>query len=183
VVTNSKKTLHKDSSLIAFAMGNKQLYDFINKNKTIETRPTSYVNDPVIIGKNDNFVSINSTLAVDLTGQVCSESIGFNQYSGTGGQLDFVRGARYSKGGKSFIALNSTALTKNGPISKICCTLMPGTVVTVPRTEVQYIVTEYGITDLWGKGVRERVMSMISIAHPDFREQLTQEAITAGLIF
>ena len=144
--------------------------------------PVPYVNDPRNIGKNNNLMSINNTLMVDLTGQVCSESIGFNQFSGTGGQLDFVRGAKYSKGGKSFIALNSTAETKNGTVSKITCALPPGTAVTTPRTDTQYVVTEYGIADVWGRTIPERVEALISIAHPDFRDQLTLEAKEAKLI-
>lgn len=183
VIGNTKKNIHQGKSVIATAIGDKQLHQFIDKNDSIEARAASYVNDPNIIGQHDKFVSINSTLAVDLTGQVCSETIGFTQYSGTGGQLDFVRGARKSKGGKSFIALKSTAMTKSGIASKISSALQPGTVVTVPRTEVQYIVTEYGIVNLWGKDIQSRVKAMISIAHPDFREKLTSEAVEAGLLF
>jgi len=182
VVNNTKKNIHQGKSVVATAIGDKQLHQFIDKNDSVEARAASYVNDPNVIGQHDNFVSINSTIAVDLTGQVCSETIGFTQYSGTGGQLDFVRGARYSKGGKSFIALKSTAITKKGMVSKISCSLQPGSVVTVPRTEVQYIVTEYGIVNLWGTDIQSRVKAMISIAHPNFREKLTSEAVEAGLL-
>jgi len=182
VINNTKKNIHQGKSVVATAIGDKQLHQFINRNNSVEARAASYVNDPNIIGQHDNFVSINSTIEVDLTGQVCSETIGFRQYSGTGGQLDFVRGARYSKGGKSFIALKSTAMTKKGMVSKISCCLQPGSVVTVPRTEAQYIVTEYGIVNLWGKDIQSRVRAMISIAHPDFREKLTSEAVEAGLL-
>jgi 4-hydroxybutyrate CoA-transferase len=183
VITCRKKNFHKDKIVMSFAMGNKKTFTFMNKNKMIEQRPVSYVNDPYIIAKNDNLMSINGTLAVDLTGQVCSESIGFDQFSGTGGQLDFVRGARYSKGGKSFIALKAATNTKHGRVSKICCALPPGSVVTTPRSEVQYIVTEFGIADLFGKDIQERVNAMISIADPGFKDQLRNEAIEAGLIF
>jgi 4-hydroxybutyrate CoA-transferase len=182
VVTCKKKNFHKDKIVMSFAMGNKQSLAFMNKNKMIEQRPVAYVNDPNIIGKNDNLMSINGTLAVDLTGQVCSESLGYQQFSGTGGQLDFVRGASYSNGGKSFIALKSVTNGKNRTVSKVCCALPPGSVVTTPRSEVQYIVTEFGIAELRGKSIQERVNEMISISHPDFREKLRDEAIGAGLI-
>ena len=148
----------------------------------IDMRPIEYVNNPYLIGKNDNLISVNSTLTVDLTGQVCSESIGFRQFSGTGGQLDFVRGARTSKGGKSFIALMSTADTKNGKVSKISCSMLPGTVVTTPRSDTMYVVTEYGIVNIWGKSISERAKALISIAHPDFRDQLTDEAKENNLL-
>ncbi len=182
VINNTKKNIHPGKSVVATAIGDKQLLQFIDRNDSVEAHAASYVNDPDIIGQHDNFVSINSTLEVDLTGQVCSETIGFTQYSGTGGQLDFVRGARRSKEGQSFIALKSTAMTKKGRVSKISCSLQPGTVVTVPRTEVQYIVTEYGIVNLWGKDIQSRVREMISIAHPDFREKLISEAVEVGLL-
>ncbi len=176
VITCRKKNLHPDKIIFAFGMGTREMYDFMHQNDFLEMRPVSYVNDTRIVGSNDNLISVNSTLAVDLTGQVCSESIGFNQFSGTGGQLDFVRGARYSKGGKSFIALLSTAETKKGRVSKINCILPPGSVVTTPRTDTMYVVTEYGIADVWGKNISDRVKAMISIAHPDFRDQLLDEA-------
>ena len=182
VITNARKNINQGKSTIVTAIGNKQLHQFIDKNEAIEACSAAYVNDPNVIGQHDNFISINNTIAVDLTGQVCSETIGFKQFSGTGGQLDFVRGARKSKGGKSFIALKSTAMTKKGLVSKISCALQPGTVVTVPRTEVQYIVTEYGVVNLWGQDISSRVKAMISIAHPDFRKQLTAEAIEVGLL-
>lgn len=125
---------------------------------------------------------MNTALAVDLTGQVASETLGFSQYSATGGQLDFVRGARMSQGGKSIIALKSTAMAKGGAISRIASTFAPGTVVTTPRSDVQYIATEYGIADLSDKSVPQRVGAMIGLAHPDFRDQLAREALEAGLI-
>jgi acyl-CoA hydrolase len=138
---------------------------------------------PSAIGKNDNFVSINACLMVDLTGQVCSESIGFRQYSSTGGQLDYVRGAALSKGGKSFLCLPSVNVDKKGNMRSTISTRLPaGQVVTVPRTDVMYVVTEYGIADLYNKSISERVEALIAIAHPDFRESLRNEAIEAGLI-
>jgi len=182
VITCARKNFHPDKMICAFAGGDQELSDYMHQNRFVEILPVPYINDPRNIGKNDNLMSINNTLMVDLTGQVCSESIGFNQFSGTGGQLDFVRGAKYSKGGKSFIALNSTAETKNGTISKITCALPPGTAITTPRTDTQYIVTEYGIVNVWGKTLPERVEALISIAHPDFRDQLTLEAKEAKLI-
>lgn len=182
VINCSKKNFHPNKITYAFGMGMQEMYEFMHKNQMFESCPAMYVNDPRNIGRNDNFMSINSTLSVDLTGQVCSESIGFRQYSGTGGQLDFVRGSRYSKGGKSFIALLSTADTKDGKVSKISSSLLPGTVVTTPRTDTMYVVTEYGIANLWGKSIAERVEEMIAIAHPDFRDQLTQEAKEVQLI-
>jgi len=140
--------------------------------------------DPYNIAKNDNFISVNNCLAVDLTGQVCSESLGFNQFSGTGGQIDFIRGAALSKGGMSFIALPSTVTDKNGNMSsRITCTLLPGSVITTPRTDVQYIVTEYGVAELKDKSIPDRVEAMISIAHPDFRDQLRSEAKKVGLLY
>ena len=148
----------------------------------VETAPISYVNDVMNIAKNDNFMSINNALTIDLTGQVCSETLGFDMYSGTGGQIDFVRGARHSKGGKSFIALKSTAKTKKGPISRISSVLSPGTIVTTPRTDIQYVVTEYGIANLYNKSISQRVKLMIEIAHPDFRDELREDALKAGLL-
>lgn len=182
VVTGSKKTFHPHKTVFAFGAGERSMYDFMDHNPDVECAPVSYVNNVNNIAKNDNLISINNTLSVDLTGQVCSETIGFNQYSGTGGQVDFVRGAQLSKGGKSFITLQSTAKTSKGLISRITTSLLPGTIVTTPRTDVQYIVTEYGIADLQNKGIKDRVREMIKIAHPDFREILTEEAKQAGLI-
>lgn len=168
--------------LAAFGLGNQKMYDYIATG-AIKFAPIYYVNDPYEIAKNDNFISINGCLMTDLTGQVCSESIGFRQYSSTGGQLEFVKGAQMSKGGKSFLCLRSTLTDKNGKlVSKINCTLPPGAVVTTPRSEVMYIVTEYGIADMYLKPIEERVRAMISIAHPDFREQLYKEAVQNGLL-
>ena len=182
VINCSKKTFHRDKIVCGFGIGTKELYEFMDHNPLIAAFPISYINDISNIAKIDNFVSINNALTVDLTGQVCSETLGFSVYSGTGGQLDFVRGAQLSKGGQSFIALKAAANTKNGPISRISSVLPPGTVVTTPRTDVQYIVTEYGIADLYNKSNEQRVKAMVSIAHPDFRDQLTKEAKDAGLL-
>ncbi|MBU2512213.1 4-hydroxybutyrate CoA-transferase [bacterium] len=182
VINGSKKTFHEGKILCVFGLGTKKTYDYMHRNLMVETAPVSYVNKIANIAKNDNMISINNTLAVDLTGQVCSETIGFDQYSGTGGQLDFVRGAKNSKGGKSFIALNSTAKTPEGTVSRISCVLPPGTAVTTPRTDVQYVVTEYGIADLWMKSMPNRVRSLIGIAHPDFRDNLEREAREVGII-
>lgn len=165
-----------------FAQGSQALYDYISQGH-VEFMPLSIVNDPVEIAKNDNMISINACMMADLTGQVCSESIGFRQYSGTGGQLDFVRGATMSKGGKSFLCLSSTRTDKQGRRhSKITVDLPKGAVVTTPRSDVMYIATEYGIADLYLRSIEDRVHAMISIAHPDFREELYEQAVQNGLI-
>lgn len=178
----AKKGAISGKQVAAFGLGMQSLYDYIAEGH-VELMPISYVNNPYEIGKNDNFISINGALMSDLTGQVCSESIGYRQYSSTGGQLDFVRGAALSKGGKSFLCMTSTFTDKSGNIeSRIKVTLPPGAVVTTPRSDVMYIVTEYGIADLFLKTIEERVEAMISIAHPDFREQLRQDAIREGII-
>jgi len=175
VITNKNKTLHSGKSVIAFLMGTKRLYDFVNNNPSVELYPVSYVNDPTVIMKNSKMVSINSCVQVDLMGQVCSESIGFKQISGVGGQVDFVRGASMSLDGqgKSIIAIPSTAA--KGKTSRIVPLLDPGAAVTTSRNDVDYIVTEYGIVQLKGKTLRDRARALISIAHPDFREGLKEE--------
>ncbi|MCT4634619.1 MAG: hypothetical protein N4A31_00010 [Rickettsiales bacterium] len=182
VINNSKKNYKPGKMVISFGLGNKELYEFMNKNTSIEIRPFNEINDPIEVAKNDNLISINNALMVDLTGQVASEAIGYDQYSSTGGQLDFVRGAVMSKGGKSFICLPSTVKSKEGFKSRIMITLPPGTAVTVPRTDAQYIVTEYGVADVYCKTLAERAKALISIAHPDFREELTKQAIEVGII-
>lgn len=183
VINNSRKTLHRDKNVAGAAVGTKPLYDFIDNNPTIDFLPISYVNDPLVLSRIDDFTSINSALTVDLTGQICSESIGFSQYSGTGGQLDFVMGSTFSKGGQSFIALNSVAGAGKGkPVSRIVCVLDPGTVVSTPRSLAEYIVTEHGMVNLKNKSINYRVNAMISVAHPDFRDQLREQAYDAGLI-
>jgi acyl-CoA hydrolase len=158
-----------------FGLGSVELYNFM-ADPRVELIPNRIVNDPSEIAKVDNFVSINGTLMADLTGQACSESVGFFQYSSTGGQLDFVTGASLSKGGKSFLCLPSTIETKDGIKSTITSELLPGAAVTTPRSAVMYMVTEHGVADLYLRPIPERVKAMIGIAHPDFREQLMKEA-------
>ena len=182
-VTNSRKTLMPGKTVLGFSLGSKEMYDFMDRNRDIEARPFAWVNDARVIAQNDNMVSINGAMQVDLMGQVCAESIGMRQFSGTGGQADFVRGANWSRGGMSFLCLPSTLTTKSGEVkSKISCALPLGSVVTTPRADVQYIVTEYGVADLRWAPLDERAKRLIAIAHPDFREQLTFEAKKAGLI-
>ncbi len=179
-VNNSKKQIHRGQCVTTFAFGSKRIYDFIDDNPGIAILPVDYVNDPAVISKNDNMISINAAVEVDLMGQVCAESIGTRHLSGTGGQVDFVRGACQSKGGKSFIAFTSTA--KNGTVSKIRPTLTPGAVVTTSKNDVDYIVTEYGIAQLRGLPLSKRVANLIAIAHPDFRDELTFEAKKRGMM-
>lgn len=174
VITNAAKTLHPGKIIAGFVLGTQRLYDFINDNPVVELHPTEYVNDPFRIAQNDKMVAINSALEVDLTGQVCADSIGHQFYSGVGGQVDFIRGAARSKGGKPIIALSSTA--KNDTISRIVWELKPGAGVVTTRNDVHYVATEYGIASLHGKTVRERTRSLIDIAHPKFRAELEQKA-------
>lgn len=173
VVTNARKNFHPGKAVVTFLMGTKRLYDFADDNQAIAMYPVDYVNDPYIAGKNDNLVSINSCVQVDLMGQVASESVGLTQISAVGGQVDFVRAAHISKGGRSIIAIGSTA--GKGKISKIVPFLDEGAAVTTSRTDVDYIVTEYGIARLRGKTLRDRARALIQIAHPDFREGLIKE--------
>lgn len=180
VVTNSKKNIHPYKSVAAFAVGSKRMYDFLNDNPSVEFHAIDYVNDPNVIGKHDNFVSINATLEVDLIGQACSESLGPAQFSGTGGQVDFVRGAGQSKGGKSFLATYSTA--KNDTISKIKPVLTEGSHVTCSKNDIDCVVTEYGVARLKGKTASQRAQALINIAHPKFREELTAAARKIHLI-
>jgi acyl-CoA hydrolase len=188
VITGKKKTLHKGKHVCCFAMGSKELYEYIDNNPSVMILPGSYVNDPAVMGLNDNQVSINATIEVDLTGQCASESVGTKQISGTGGQADTAIGAQNSKNGRSFIALYSTAMIKNHQtgeveeVSKIVPTLTPGAAVSLSRSDVDYVVTEYGIVRLRGTNVRERAKLLISIAHPKFRDELTKEAIKAGYL-
>lgn len=188
-VTGKKKTLHKGKHVATFALGNQKLYNFINNNPSVMILNGKYVNDPAVIGQNDNMVSINTALEVDLTGQVCSESIGHIQFSGTGGQADTAVGAQNAKNGRSFIALYSTAMVRNPETgekeekSKIVPFLKPGAIVTLSRNDVDMVVTEYGIAYLRGTNVRERIMRLIEIAHPDFRAEILKEAQELGLIF
>ena len=183
VVNNSKKKLYPGVSVSSFFQGSKETNDFIHNNKDVLNKKLAWANDSEIIAQNNDMISINSCLAVDLRGQVCSESLGFNTSGGAGGQLDFARGARKSSGGKSFIAMHSVAEKKNGDrISKISLALPLGSIVTTPRTDVQYIVTEYGVAEMENRTVSERALNLIAIAHPDYREQLRFEAKQNGYI-
>lgn len=174
VVTNKKKTLHRGKTVGTFAFGDQHLYDWLDQNPSILMLPAEYVNNPAVIAKNDNMVAINTAMQVDLTGQVSSEGIGSKHYSGSGGQTDMSQGANHAKNGRSIIALHATA--KNGTISTIQPYLTPGSVVSLSRNCVDYIVTEYGIAALKGRSVRERVENLIAIAHPKFREELREAA-------
>ena len=174
VVTNERKTFHKGKTIGAIAWGDEALYRTLDKNPMVEMHPSSYVNDPLNIMKNDNMVSINAAIEVDLTGQICSESLGHRHFSGTGGAFDFAYGAYRSKGGKGIIAISSTA--KRGTVSKIKPILTPGAVVSISRNVADYVVTEYGVAHLRGKTISERMKELIAIAHPDFREDLKRQA-------
>jgi acyl-CoA hydrolase len=171
-----------------FVMGSKELYEFVDDNPMVEVLEGSYTNDPFVIAQNDNMVSVNSTLAVDLTGQCASESIGSVQFSGTGGQSDTATGAQRSRGGRSFICLYSTALVKNPKtgereeISKIVPQHALGSAVTLSRNDVDRVVTEYGIAELRGTTIAERVERLVAIAHPRFREELWRQALDAGIL-
>ena len=180
VITGKKKSLHKGKIVGAFAWGDEKLYRMMHNNPSVMIMPGSYVNDPFVVAQNDNMMSINTALCVDLTGQVCSESIGTVQYSGSGGQNDTAEGAIHAKNGRSIIALKSTA--KNGEVSTISAVLPLGSVVTLSRNNVDYIVTEYGIAQMKGRSVKERVENLIAIAHPKFRDQLWKDARKYRLI-
>ena len=179
-MSNSKKQIHRGQTVTTFAFGSKRIYDYIDDNPGIALLPVDYVNDPNVICRNDNVVSINAALEVDLWGQVCAESVGTKHMSGSGGQVDYVRGACQSKGGKSFIAFTSTA--KGGTISKIKPILTPGAVVTTSKNDVDYIVTEYGVAHLRGEPLSRRAAQLIAIAHPDFRDELRFEARKRGIL-
>ncbi|MCU0241043.1 MAG: 4-hydroxybutyrate CoA-transferase [Vicinamibacteria bacterium] len=174
VVTNEAKTFHRGKIIASFVLGSQKTFSFLDNNPLIEFHPSDYVNDPFHVAQNEKMVAINSALAVDITGQVCADSIGRAIYSGFGGQLDFIRGASRSKGGKPIIALPSTA--KNGTLSRIVDTLLEGSGVVTTRADVHYVVTEYGIAALHGKSLRERATALIDIAHPAFRDELRQAA-------
>jgi 4-hydroxybutyrate CoA-transferase len=170
VVTGARKNFKPRKIILGFALGTKKLFDYVDNNPIFEFHPTAYTNDPAFIARNDNMVAINSALQVDLTGQVCADSIGTYFYSGIGGQVDFLRGASRSKGGKPIIAVSSTA--KNGTISRITPMLSPGAGVVTSRGLIRYVVTEYGVAYLHGKSIRERAKALIEIAHPKFRDEL-----------
>jgi acyl-CoA hydrolase len=174
VITGAKKTLHPYKVVATFYLGSRRLYEFIDNNPIFETHPTNYTNHPSVVARNDKMIAINSAIEVDITGQVCSDSIGTKIYSGFGGQVDFIRGAAQSKGGKPIIALPSTA--KNDTVSKIVPTLQVGAGVVTTRADVHYVVTEYGVAYLHGKNLRQRAEALINIAHPKFRPWLEEEA-------
>jgi len=174
VITGSKKVLHPYKIVATFYLGSKKLYEFVDNNPIFETHPTNYTNHPFIIAQNEKMVAINSAIEVDITGQVCADSIGTKIYSGFGGQVDFIRGAAQSKGGKPIIALPST--TKNDTVSKIVPTLQLGAGVVTTRADVHYVITEYGVAYLYGKNLRQRAEALINIAHPKFRSWLEEEA-------
>ncbi len=176
VITNRNKTINRDKMVANFLMGTRRLYDFVDDNPAVNMFPVNYVNDPYVIGQNDRVVAINSAIQVDLMGQVVADSMGAVQFTGIGGQVDFVRGAARSRDGKAIIALPATA--KKGTVSRIVAALEPGTAVTTMRADVDYIVTEQGVTHLRGMGLRERAEALIGIADPAFRDQIREEAAT-----
>ena len=180
IITGAKKTLHPHKVICTFILGSKKLYEFVDNNPFFEAHPVNYTNHPFIISQNENMIAINSAIEVDITGQVCSDSIGTYIYSGFGGQVDFIRGAAHSKGGKPIIALPSTA--KKDTISKIVPFLKQGAGVVTTRADVHYVVTEYGIAYLHGKNLMERTEALIKIAHPKFRSELTEAAKERNLI-
>ena len=180
VVTGVAKQLNRTKAVGTFALGTRRLYDFLDENTAVELWPVSYVNDPAVIAQEDGFVSINSTIAVDLFGQCASETVGGDYYSSSGGQADFARGAMYSAGGQGFVVLASTA--KDDSISKIVSRLAPGDVVTTLKNTVDKVVTEWGVAELRGRSLRERARSLIAIAHPAHRERLRVEATTFGYL-
>jgi acyl-CoA hydrolase len=173
VITGAKKTIHKGKIVVTFLMGSRDFYDWLDDNPMIEIHTVDYVNDPTVIARNKKMISINSALEVDLLGQVCADTMGPQQFSGVGGQVDFVRGAKASEGGKAIIALPSATKEK---ISRIVPLFKPGAAVTTSRNDIDYVVTDYGIAALAGKTVQDRMKAMINIAHPQFREELTRKA-------
>jgi acyl-CoA hydrolase len=177
VINGERKTLHRGKLVVGFVLGTRRLFQFIHENPLFEFRPIAYTNDPFVIAQNDYMVAINSALEVDLTGQVCSDSIGTRPYSGVGGQVDFMRGAARARSGRPIIALPSTA--KNGAVSRIVPTLTPGAGVVTSRADVHYVVTEHGVAYLHGKTVRQRAEALIAIADPRFREDLERAAFEA----
>jgi len=180
VITNEAKTLHRGKIVASFVLGSRKTFDFLDNNPFCEFHPSDYVNDPFIVAQNEKMVAINSALAVDITGQVCADSIGRSIYSGFGGQVDFIRGAARSKGGKPVIALPSTA--KDGTISRIVDSLTEGSGVVTTRADVHYVVTEHGVASLFGKCLRDRAQELIAIAHPDFRDELRAAARRRNLL-
>ena len=180
IITGNRKTLHKGKVISTFALGTRKLYDFVHDNPLFELHPVEHTNDPFIVAQNDNMIAINSALEVDLTGQVCSDSVGTYIYSGFGGQLDFIRGSAASKGGKPIIALPASA--KKGTLSRIVPKLKDGSGVVTTRADVHYVVTEFGVASLWGKNLQDRAKALIAIADPKFREDLERAAKERHLI-
>jgi len=177
VLTNARKSLHPGKIVAGFILGTEKLYEWVNDNPMVEMHPTEYVNDPFIIAQNDRMVAVNSAIEVDLTGQVCADSIGPKLFSGVGGQLDFIYGASRSKGGVPIIALPSVANLKDGTkLSKITAMLKPGAGVVTSRNHVRFVVTEHGIADLYGKTIRQRAQALIKVAHPQFQDELQRQA-------
>jgi 4-hydroxybutyrate CoA-transferase len=170
IITNQKKTLHPGKVVATFVLGSAELYSYVHNNPQFEMHPCNYTNNPFIVAQNTKMVAINSAIEVDITGQVCSDSIGKRIYSGFGGQVDFIRGAGYSKGGKPIIALSSTA--RDGALSRIVPHLNLGAGVVTTRADVHYLVTEFGVASLHGKNLRERAEALLAIAHPKFRAEL-----------
>ena len=180
VITGARKSIDRGKVVASFCLGTRRLYDYIDDNPAFSFHPTEYVNDPVVIAQQNKMVAINVALEIDLTGQVCADSIGTKFFSGIGGQVDFNRGAARSTGGHAIIALPSTAL--NGKVSRIVTRLSPGAGITTTRGDVHYVVTEYGVAYLHGKSIQERALALISVAHPDYRPQLLKEAIDAKYV-
>jgi acetyl-CoA hydrolase len=180
VITNEAKTLHKGKIVASFVLGSKRTFDFIDNNPFVEFHPSDYVNDPFVVAQNEKMVAINSALAVDITGQVSADSIGREIYSGFGGQVDFIRGASRSRGGRPIVALPSTA--RGGSVSRIVDVLCPGSGVVTSRADVHYVITEHGIASLYGKSLRERARELIAVAHPDFRDELRAAARARHLL-
>jgi 4-hydroxybutyrate CoA-transferase len=173
VVTNARKTIHRDRLVATFLMGSRRLYDFVDDNPVVSMYPVSYTNNPYVIAQNDNVLSINSALQVDLMGQVVADTMGPKQFTGVGGQVDFVRGAAASRGGRSVIALPATA--RDGTVSRIVARISDGAAITTMRADVDYIVTEYGVAHLKGRTLRERRAALLGIAHPKFRESIERQ--------
>jgi acetyl-CoA hydrolase len=180
VITCARKTFHPGKMVAGFLFGTQRLYDFVDNNPIIEMHPTDYVNDPFNSAQNEKMVAINSAVQIDLTGQVCADSIGPRFYSGVGGQIEFIRGAARSKGGLPIIACQSTA--QGGKTSRIVPMLYEGSGVVTTRNDVHYVVTEYGVASLYGKSVRQRAQELIAIAHPQFRDELAHEAKKLGYL-
>jgi acyl-CoA hydrolase len=180
VITGTRKVLRRGKIVTTLALGSKRLYDFLHENSSVDFAPVDWVNDPRVIARQPSFVAINATTEVDLYGQCASETVAGRYYSSSGGQYDFSRGAMYSEGGQGFIVLQST--TRDGSMSKIRPTLTPGSVVTTSKNTVDKIVTEFGIAEMRGRTIRERAQQLIGIAHPHFRDELSAEARTLGLI-